>query len=126
MKNETIVLIVAFIGIVYIMFHHNTIVAGNPTNVSPASILGGTNRGSGSSYSPPSPLSNGTNMGGPTCTGGSCGGAPTGPVISGGAPPPPLPGPPIVTPYPVAPVTWSLGGSGARSQIYGVKQYTTY
>src|SRR5882672_6310975 len=88
MKNETIILVVAFIGILYLMFHHNQAIAGTPTNVSPGSItpgsgLGGGGTGKGTTYAPPTPLQM-TNpnapptstYGQPTCTAGSCGGTP--------------------------------------------------
>src|SRR5712691_8311119 len=103
MKNETIILVVAFIGILYLMFHHNQVVGG-PTNVSPGSITPGSGLGGGigkgSTYAPPTPLqltnpnAPPTNVGGtPTCTGGSCGGSPT----------PLYPGPAVGFPTPLIP-----------------------
>src|SRR5258708_2928162 len=106
MKNETIILVVAFIGILYLMFHHNKALDGIPSNVSPANALNiipgsglGGGVGKGSTFTPPTPLqltnpnAPPTNVGGtPTCTAGSCGGLPT-PLIP--RYPPSYPSPPV-------------------------------
>lgn len=114
MKNETIVLIIAFIGILYIMFHHNQATVGGPTNVSPSATgLGGLGA---HTYQPPTPLtftnpnSRTDTTGQPTCSGGSCGGG-AGPI---------LPGPPIFGPPPP-----TSGGGGVGPVWLGPGMYPT-
>lgn len=111
MKNETIILIIAFVGVLYVMYHHNNTVASVPSNVSPASgaiNLGiGGKPGTGSTYNAPTPLSlqsptRTTNPAGPTASAGSCGGSPTcvlpPPSQTGGSAPPSYPAPPRIQP----------------------------